>query len=448
MPRRTTKKHPSQSQSNRLISGASLQAIARGIVYALLIGMPFHAFVVVVLGYFIGSQLIFASWKEVLIIALCFLALIKSVYDGWQWVYRPANWLVLATILFGVVGAFTHAGLDLSIAFFAGVKTTVLPWVLFLAVQPFASIVRWRRVRALVLGVALVVSVLALIQFFIVPTAWLQSVGYSSDTINAYQSVNFGGEFGRTFATLGGPNQLGAYLILPTLWLLAIALTAEQRQKRLTAASGAVIAAAALAVTFSRSAMIGLLIACLVLLGLYVPRKYQPWYVLMGVISTMAVWTWVQELVRVPGSFIQRYFSRGEVNQGGVIIGSDEGHVYAWQQGMQLVAQSPFGQGFGSAGPASKYGGNFVVTENWFVQLLLEVGWFGAATYAMLVVELWRTWWLASDRVSKVLFASLVGILIANLFLHTWADSTLAIIWWALAGLSYGAGRERGHDGA
>ena len=430
----------------RYISVDSIGGVARWLIGALLVGMPFHAFVVVVLGHTFGAQLVFASWKEVIILLLTLFAGLACLQRGFDWLRRPANYmvgLIAATGIFGIVlsGRYDMAAL-------AGIKTTLLPMILFVAVQPFSDKLSWQRVRSFILVPAGVVAVLALLQFFITPTLLLQSLGYGPSTINPYQTVSVGGDLGRSFATLGGPNQLGAYLILPAIWLCALALTARKRQMRLFAALGSVISVLAMTTSFSRSALLGVAVGLVALLGLWVSRKYQPFLLLGGVVGASVGWLKLQELARVPGSVVQTYFIRGQVNDQGVIIGTDEGHVNAWQQGLDLALRHPFGLGFGSAGPASKYGSGYVITENWYVQLLLELGWIGILAFGVLVIDLARGWWLSDDRVSKVLLASLLAILMANLFLHTFADSTLSIIWWILAGLSYGAARTRGHDGA
>lgn len=426
--------------------GAMIDRIARSGIYALLIGMPFHAFFVVVLGFAFGSQLVFASWKEVIIFGLAACALLKSFRDGWGWLYKPANWLVLTIAIFGMIGVMVTQRFD--IAVLAGVKTTFLPLLLFVAVQPFAGQIRWRRLRALVLVPASIVALLAIVQFLIVPTTWLQAWGYSSTTIAPYQGVFAGASLARSFATLGGPNQLGAYLILPIVWSVALAVSATQRRHRLIAAGLSMSMILALATSFSRSALLGLIAGLVVLFGLFLPRIQQVWYALAASLAAVLGVGQIRAMALQDGSIIQRFFIRGEVTDKGMIVGSDEGHVFAWQNGLDIALRNPLGLGFGASGPASKYGANYSITENWYVQILLELGWLGILAFALLFVELMRRWWLSNDRVSKVLLASSVGILVANLFLHTYADSTLAIISWTLFGLSYGAGCEREHDGA
>ncbi|TXG76157.1 O-antigen ligase domain-containing protein [Patescibacteria group bacterium] len=425
---------------------AFINRVARGGIYTLLVGMPFHAFVVVVLGFAFGSQLLFASWKEVVILGLTACALLKSLRDGWGWLHKPANWLVLVIAIFGMVGALLADRFD--IATLAGIKTTFLPLLLFVAVQPFAGEIRWRRLRVLVIVPASIVALLAIMQFLIVPTTWLQAVGYSSTTITPYQGVFAGASMARSFATLGGPNQLGAYLILPIVWCVALAVTAKQRRHRLIAAGLSMGMILALATSFSRSALLGLIAGLVVLFGLFLPRIYQAWYAFATLLATVFGIGQIRALALQEGSIIQRFFIRGEVTDSGMILGSDEGHVFAWQNGLDVALRHPLGLGFGASGPASKYGANYSIAENWYVQILLELGWFGVVAFGLLLIELIRRWWLSNDRVSKVLLAGSVGILLANLFLHTYADSTLAILSWTLFGLSYGAGRERGHDGA
>ncbi len=428
------------------ISRGSLQCLARWLICVVLVGMPFHALIVIVLGHAFGGQLLFASWKEVVIVLLSILAVLLSFVTGFGWIRRPANLMVAIIGVAGLIGVALSGRSDFS--WLAGIKTTLLPLVLFVAVQPFADQLNWQKIRGLVLIPALVVSGIALVQFLITPTLFLQMLGYGPTTINPYQTVLIGSDLGRSFATLGGPNQLGAYLMLPTLWFLALGVTARNRQMRLIAAFAAAVTTLAILTSFSRSALLGLFGGLIVLFGLYIPRRFQVVAAAGGIVSAVIGWLKIQQLARIPGSFVQTYLIRGQVNDSGMIIGSDEGHIYAWQQGLELAARHPLGLGFGAAGPASKYGSAYTITENWYVQIVLELGWLGALAFGILFIELTRRWWLSEDRVSKVLLASLFAILVANAFLHTFADSTLSIVWWTLAGLSYGGGRVRGHDGA
>jgi O-antigen ligase len=103
---------------------------------------------------------------------------------------------------------------------------------------------------------------------------------------------------------------------------------------------------------------------------------------------------------------------------------------------LEDVWRHPFGQGPGTAGPASFYSHTPNVPENYYLQIAEEVGIIGLILFAAInVVVVLRLWPRRQEFWAKILLASFVGILVVNMFLHGWADETLAMTWWAIAGL-------------
>jgi O-antigen ligase len=100
---------------------------------------------------------------------------------------------------------------------------------------------------------------------------------------------------------------------------------------------------------------------------------------------------------------------------------------------------NPIGHGLGSAGPASFKASQPVIPENWYLQIAYEVGILGLLLYILafagLLGDFIRNRNLA---LPASLFALTCGILVSNLFLHTWADSTLVLIVFTLYGLYKG----------
>ncbi len=115
---------------------------------------------------------------------------------------------------------------------------------------------------------------------------------------------------------------------------------------------------------------------------------------------------------------------------------SNSEHWLNSANGAKDAVSHPLGQGPGSAGPASFYNTNATkIAENYYLQIAQEVGFIGLALFtainSLLVTQLLpnrRQLWPA------VLLASFAGICVINLFLHGWADDTIGLIWWGLAG--------------
>lgn len=403
------------------------------VLYAL---MPFHAFLVIWLASLVGHQALLSIWKEAIILALVLMTLMVVILRRRFRTYlRADTWLIVGMIICGLVGSLTGAGLGM--AFWVGVKTTALPLLLFLAVQLVASRFHDRRLALLILIPAGIVSVIALWQFVVIPTELLTRLGYNSTTIFPYQAVHPGFAFARSFATLGGPNQLGTYLILPATIALGYAVLTRERKGRILAALTYAVVLLATVTTFSRSALLGFLVASALVLILAAPKRWRWWIAgaMAGLLIIVAFTAWFV-LTTQSSSEAGRFFLRGELTSTGV-VGGDQGHIQSLNQGYQTIRQHPLGLGFGAAGPASQYGKQPLITENWFLQIGVELGLIGLVLMLVFLVHI-GVEALRSRPHSPIHIATaatLAGVCVAGLFLHSLADSTLAITLMMTAGI-------------
>ena len=102
--------------------------------------------------------------------------------------------------------------------------------------------------------------------------------------------------------------------------------------------------------------------------------------------------------------------------------------------------QLMIGSGLGSAGPAAIKYGDGLVSESWYLQILLEIGIIGLSLWLWFIVDisvkLWR-------RRQQGLLMGLLSVSIAAIFLHTWADNpAIAITIFALTSLTLKANNE------
>jgi O-antigen ligase len=117
-------------------------------------------------------------------------------------------------------------------------------------------------------------------------------------------------------------------------------------------------------------------------------------------------------------------------------IGSTEAHAQAGVASLDRIAEQPLGYGPGAAGPASFYGSEPRIPENYYLQIAEEAGLVGLAIFAAINLLVFsRVWHLRREWWPRILIASFVGISVINLFLHGWADDTSALLWWGMAGL-------------
>lgn len=291
-----------------------------------------------------------------------------------------------------------------------------------------------RRMQRVFIGIALIVAGVAVVQaVFPGVSAWLHAAGYTAASITVDQTS----ELRRSSGTLRGPNELGAYMVLSLFCLLGMRNDYSRRQYFM---SGGLLLAA-LIFSYSRSAAAGLGAG---LLFLFVVEGYRHW----AVISC-----WLQRHRRrlafgvlafaVAGGLLFGLFSSQISHQWSIVVlhdnptvgpdeRSDDVRLRHWQQAIEKAKQSPLGYGVGSAGPASVHSASGgMITENYYLQLLIELGVIGVLGYLALLAVVG----CAVMRRDSYLAAAVLALSVASLFLHTMADEAVASTLWLLCGL-------------
>ncbi|MBI2797868.1 O-antigen ligase family protein [Candidatus Saccharibacteria bacterium] len=402
---------------------------------AILVIMPFHAFLSVVLGSVFGYQAAFQAWKEVLFVGLAAIWLYNCVLrKKLLFKFSFTNLTVLAIILLGIgVSIIYRPNLN---GLIFGVKTNLVPLGLFLIAQAYAADFGDNKLLRLVLLPALIVSVLAILQVTVIPYQLLQLIGYNPMTINPLQVIDASSGIARAFATLGGPNQMGTYMILP----VALALAALIRTKRLVYLPILAFLLVALGLSFSRSSWLGAIVAITLVLFLFLPAKFK--IIMAASLAGLVLIGYVLLAPQLSNSnnvVLQNIFLHGQFFSNKTIGPPDVVRGGALARGYELFIKQPWGHGLGTAGPASYYSPNQLITENWYLQIGYEYGWLGILAYLVLFGSL-VVGWLRQPKTEILIgaAAALIGILIANLFLHSWADSSLALVAFTFFGVIEG----------
>lgn len=420
--------------ANLLLKGL---LVALVVILALL---PVHAFVSTWGGTAIGPLLVWKAWKEILLVILlpaviAYLVVRPdvAVLLARRWV----NWLVVAYI--AVHGVWAVASSASQEAVLAGLLFNLRFLVMFLLAQAIvASGHPWvhklkQLVGPLLLTVTVVIATLAVVQVTLLPADFLSQFGYNKDTtIAPYILIDQNPDALRAFATLRGPNDLGAYLLTP-LALAAVLVVADRRNVLAGLALG--LGLAALVATGSRSAWLGALCMGLVLLWLWVPKPQLIKIMrvsLLPLLMALGLFLWLS--TTVPALRLAVFHSSpGEP----LLEGSTQKHWEATATGVADALAHPWGQGVGTAGPASFYNhATPKIAENYFVQIGQEVGALGVLLFvAICGFVAFHLWQQRRELWPKVLLASFVGLTAINLLLHGWSDDPMAMTWWALAGL-------------
>jgi len=415
------------------------RVVPRIIKYGLLgmvIVLPFQTFLTVWAAQEFGHLYAITAWKEVAVVVLAALALYLAFSNKKLLrllVARKFNLLLVAyALLFILYMPFAASQSQ----FFVGLAIN-LRFVLMFFVAQVVYFYYPQLLRSLLKAIAVtgvVVASVAILHVLLLAPNFLTNFGYDEPGQNtvgippAYHLVADSGLI-RAQATLRGPNALGAYLIIPlAIWFYAFV---KHRRMALSAFACGVIGLAIL-MSHSRSAWLAaaVVVALILMQALNFTRKHVS--IMLVSLAAMAVLGFVS----FDNNVLFRQLVLHDVVSLSTAQDSNAGHLQATVRGVRDVLRQPFGEGPGSAGPASALGGTDTeVSENYFIQVMQEVGILGGllflASQLWVGLELWRG---RADAKVFVVLAAGVGLVLTNLLLHTWADETVAMTWWALAG--------------
>jgi hypothetical protein len=416
-----------------------LERIYGGLLLVVFAGIVIHAPLSVGFGtLWPHYSLLIKSWKEIILIVASVLALII--------VTRRQLWQVLAAdILVRLVASYTL--LHIILALCGSVSKAVLAGLLidlryigfFLLVyilMKIAPVYRLRLLTTVAIG-ALVVIGFGALQLFL-PHDILKYIGYSRETIPPYLTVDKNPDYVRISSTLRGPNPLGAYTVIVLAVLGSIATKLRGRFKtsarRWSFVAMVIASMVVLWVSYSRSALIAAFAALgIVMTVMYSKGLSRRRAVIIG--ATVAMLT-----IGTVGLGGKNFFDNVILHDNpttGSVMKSDQGHLSSLQQGFSNMLTQPFGAGIGSTGSASLYGNRGDIIENQYLFVAHETGWLGLVLFlSIFVLILNRLWRTREDWLSLAVFASGVGLAIIGLLLPVWADDTVSIIWWGLAGIA------------
>lgn len=407
--------------------------ISWGMVVILIL-MPFHAFFSITIGSLGFQQTLVQSWKEALILLMALAWLTYFVSRNRIPLRRDAINVTFGVIVFLslLVTLFVHPG---SSAVLYGIKTNLVAIALFFIAQiPLSqkSFVK-KNLSWLVIVPGFFVAILAVLQSSVISPDLLVNIGYNSNTIDPKQIVDGSLKFYRAFSTLGGPNQLGAYLILPLVFSIAFCI----KLKKWWIGLFSIPMLAGIFLSYSRSAWIASVVAVFICIFILLSKKQRIIFGISSMVVAVVLATVLLSQINT-NQKLQNVLLHGRYfeNQ---LQGSDSQRIDAIANAAEVIGNQPFGHGLGSAGPASFQSDKPVISENWYLQIAYEIGLLGLLLYLVvftgLLSEFFRD---RKNPLAVALFSATIGILIINMFLHAWADSTLVLIMFGLYGLYRG----------
>ncbi len=416
-------------------------------VFLTILGLiPFHSLLTNWAASVWGGELLLKAWPELLLLLALLLTTILMIRDQniARAIWRPELnrfmivYAVLHAVVYIVVRPDTAAALvaaAFNLRFFA----------MFLLARVLVLRFRVVRLRQVAVAIALVGAALVVIfgalQVLVLPNDILTHVGYGFERgqVQPYLTIDENPNYVRINSTLRGPNPLGAYVAVMLLvaggWLLAKPKRWHWWKLGLFAAAGITLWG-----SYSRSAWISLGAALLAVGAIWASQhdRYRRWLVKLAVLGLLLLpvgWLGLHQT-----SFYEHVVLHNNLSDNRPLT-SDSGRVNAYKRNLKVVIDNPMGTGPGTAGTASFYNDDVTrISENYYIQIAQEVGITGLFVFLCIIGfvggQLWRG---RRDAVQLGLLGGLIAISIISLFLHGWQDQTLALTWWALAGLFVGA---------
>lgn len=413
------------------------------IFYGLLAYMPLHIFLSTIIGANLGGLGFFKIFKDIVAAAGFVMLLLYSLRQTWfkSWI---KNYVVLLIIAYAVL----TLGLALvkptdQQAEILGVVYNLRFLMFFLygwlLVYYFPAKAIGQTAIKLVLAVSLPVVIFGLVQYFVLPNNALTHLGFTraNGVLPAF-FIDDKPNLERVMSTLRDPNSLGSYLII----IMALIATKFNKKKIKKVSVGWLLFTAAsfvcLLLTFSRSALIGLVVAALVYGGLQFKDKLNPAQLKRLIIATGAA------LVIIIAGFVaarNTYFVKNAVfhaDQSTVQKDPNQLRVQFTKDSINRIIHHPIGNGPGTAGLASiknKIQGT-ELTEDYYLQIGSEVGVVGLALFVAIIAAVaFRLYFVSQDKYAAALLAALAGLVVTNLLVHIWSNEAVAYTWWGLAAI-------------
>lgn len=404
--------------------------------------VPFYTFFTTWIALYTGNLLLLRGWKELLLLLLTVVVAYIVLCDK-----KFRSRLFRDKLLWFIVGlgAWTVAsGLFLVKDFDSGVLGLAIQLRSFLFFLVAAAVAYYHRISEatlikLVTVPAVGVVAFGLLQIFVLPQDFLKHFGYQKGvTTPPYFTIDEQVDRIRIFSTLRGPNPLGVYLIAPfMLFVTKVKSSIHKNKHFFLTIFYILLTLTVLYASHSRSAWIGLIIAIIFLIWLYASKT---WKLLLVILSCTALLIGGGVIYQYRHTnFVQDVVLHDNPEEGGE-VSSNQGRIEAFSEAKKDIVRSPvWGCGVGCAGPASVHNNNEAkLAENFYLQTIQELGIVGFMLLITIHALVFTRLLKRGTIISNAWAAVFIGVSIASLLSHAWADDTITYIWWGVAGLLIG----------
>ena len=329
--------------------------------------------------------LLLSSWKEVVIAGVVVAALVRFRRRP----FRP-DFIALVVIAFlGLIGIRVALDMVARVGLsdeLLGARNASEFAILFLAVTILAPDVAWlRRASWVLVPLVLLAAEVGIVQLLFGFRFYNVLYHAPGEVLTSAFSAKFGGLIvPRAVGTYTAPNEFGLGLVIYLVAiLLPLAFTRLNSATRTLLAVAATLACLALALTYSRSAWLGVALAVPVV-ALLLRRPIARWvdahrrrgmaHMRMMTMCLAAIVVLVGGVFVVSGGF--RFLVTTLTGQ----EASAAGRPTSLSNGIEALLSHPLGGGLTSAGPKAKsLNPTAVLTENWYLVYGIQLGWLALA---------------------------------------------------------------------
>ena len=303
--------------------------------------------------------------------------------------------------------------------------------ILYLTANIFSSKQQIKRAMTVIIAFGGLLAVFGLLQP-LTGGALLTRLGFEHGVGGAL--VRFG-EITRSSAGVDNPLVFGIYMVM--LILIAGSLWLSTKKKSILLLVLISLMITALIFTFSRSAVFALT-GSLLFISIFLKR-----YKLMGGLILILSGILLFSALFSDSIFVQRFFSQDEVSQRVIAI-----RIAQVERSLQYLNDNQlFGIGLGTQGAAkARFAEGLVpgiITDNYYFQILTEMGVVGLLVYLLVLVFLFRKgvsiYYSLTDTYLKSLALGIVGIIVAmaimNLGASTFDSRILNMYFWFFMGI-------------
>ena len=417
--------------------------------YGLLAYLPLHIFLSTWIGTNFGVLPAAKVAKDVVLLMGFLLALLANFLN------KDSSWkMLLKDSLVKIILAYGLLNLVLVLvrptdgdAELLGLVYNTRFLLFFLFVILLSKIIDQEQLRVrsttIVLTVAVPVLLFGIFQYTLLPNNALTHIGYSRENgvLPAF-FIDDKPDLERVMSTLRDPNSFGSYLLI----IGALGLTLLFKKPKSIVSSHfyfplilTLLTTMCLWFTFSRSAWLGFMLMTIVVGWLAHKRQTS------HIVKRFAIPLFVGIVVVVGVLVTQRnsYFVQNIVfhaDQSTVLEDPNQLRARFWRESLTNITNDPIGSGPGTAGLTSIRNDlqGVKLNENYYLQIASELGVLGLVLFlgiVIIVAKRLHSQAVSGDWLAIAVFASFVGLVITNFFVHIWSNEAVAYTWWGLATL-------------